>query len=322
MEVGSLTIQPMWRRRSARTLRPMTAPASFAAGTALSDSLAAATARVGEGLVSVSGRRWPITGIVHGKDLVLTAAHATDREEGLRVHAANTWHPAQLVGRDPGLDLALLRVPGATLSPVTWLEAGQRRVGSLVLAVSRPRGALRTRLGVLSVVEPGFMTPWGARVDATLEADVSTRPGLAGAALADVEGRVLGMYVSGGPRERRVVLPAETLSRVAAELLEHGRVRRGYLGVGTQPVRLQGQARTAAGQETGLLVLSVEPGGPSDAAGLTLGDVILALDGTSMEDVHDLLARLAQDAVGRALVLRLLRGGKLEERTVSVGARP
>ncbi|HEY3586692.1 MAG TPA: serine protease, partial [Myxococcaceae bacterium] len=218
----------------------MTASSPFAAATALSEALAAATARVGEGLVAVSGRRWPITGIVHGKDLVLTAAHAADREEGLRVQVGETGHPAQLVGRDPGLDLALLRVSGASLTPVTWLEPAQRRVGSLVVAVSRPRGALRTRLGVLSVVEPGFMTPWGARVDATLDADVSARPGLAGAALADVEGRVLGMYVSGGPRERRVVLPAETLARVASELLAHGRVRRGYLGIGTQPVRLQG----------------------------------------------------------------------------------
>jgi S1-C subfamily serine protease len=118
------------------------------------------------------------------------------------------------------------------------------------------------------------------------------------------------------------VLPAETLARVASELLAHGRVRRGYLGVGTQPVRLQGQARAAAGQETGLLVLSVEPGGPSDAAGLALGDVLLSLDGTPMEDVHDLLARLAHDAVGRSLPLKLLRGGKVEERTVAIGVRP
>jgi len=300
----------------------MTAPSPFAPAAALSDALAAATARVGEGLVSVSGRRWPITGIARDNDLVLTAAHATDREEGLRVHAGGGWHPAQLVGRDPGLDLALLRVRGPALAPVRWVEPSQRKVGSLVLAVSRPRGALRTRLGVLSSVEPGFLTPWGARVDASLEADVSSRPGLAGAALADVEGRVLGMYVSGGPRERRIVLPAETLDRVATELLAHGRVRRGYLGVGTQPVRLQGQARAAAAQDFGLLVLSVEPGGPSDAAGLALGDVLLALDGAPMTDVQDLLSRLAHDAVGRSLPLKLLRGGKLEERTVAVGVRP
>ena len=101
-----------------RTLNRMTAPSPFAAATALSEALAAAAASVGEGLVSVSGRRWPITGIAQAKDLVLTAAHAADREEGLRVHAGGSWHPAQLVGRDPGLDLALLRVPGASACPL------------------------------------------------------------------------------------------------------------------------------------------------------------------------------------------------------------
>src|SRR5512144_2768179 len=109
----------------------MTASSPFAAAVAVSEALAAAAARVGEGLVSVSGRRWPITGIVHASDLVLTAAHAADREEGLRVGSRGAWHPARLVGRDPGLDLALLRVPEANLSPVTWLEPAQRRVGSL-----------------------------------------------------------------------------------------------------------------------------------------------------------------------------------------------
>ena len=297
-------------------------PSDFASATALSDALAAVTARVGESLVSVSGRRWPVTGIAHAPDLVLTVAHAAEREDGLRVHQGGNWHPAQLVGRDPGLDLALVRVPGVTLSPASWLEPAGRKVGALILAVSRPRGHLRSRVGVLSVAEPGFLTPWGARVDATLDADISTRPGLAGAAVADTEGRVLGMYVSGGPRDRRILLPAETLQRVASELLTHGRVRRGYLGVGTQPVRLQGAARAAAGQDAGLLVLSVEPGGPSDAAGLALGDVLLTLDGTATSDVSDLLARLASDAVGRSLTLKLLRGGKLEDRTVAVGVRP
>jgi S1-C subfamily serine protease len=293
-----------------------------AAAVALSDSLAAVTEQVGQNLVSVSGRRWPITGIAQAPDLVLTAAHGAEREDGLEVRVGERRLPAQLVGRDPALDVAVLRVAGASLAPVRWVAPADRRVGSLVLAVSRPRGAVRARLGLLSAVEPGFLTPWGARVDAALQADLSTRPGLAGAALADVRGGVLGMIVSGGPRERRMVLPAETLSRVAAELLAHGRVRRGYLGVGTQPVRLQGASRAAAAQEVGLLVVSVEPGGPSDAAGLALGDVLLSLDGTALTDVGDLLARLASDAVGRSLPLKLLRGGRIEERAIAVGVRP
>jgi len=289
---------------------------------ALSDSLAATTEQVGKSLVSVSGRRWPVTGIAHAPDVVLTAAHGADREDGLEVQVGDRRLPAQLVGRDSALDVAVLRVPGASLPPVRWVTPADRRVGSLVLAVSRPRGAVRARLGLLSAVEPGFMTPWGARVDATLQADLSTRPGLAGAALADARGGVLGMIVSGGFRERRIVLPAETLGRVTEELLAHGRVRRGYLGVGTQPVRLQGASRAAAAQDAGLLVVSVESGGPSDAAGLALGDVLLALDGTELADVGDLLARLAHDAVGRSLVLKLLRGGRVEERSIAVGVRP
>ena len=100
----------------------MTASSPFAAASAVSDALAAASARVGESLVSVSGRRWPITGIAQAADLVLTAAHATEREDGLRVHDGGSWHPAQLVGRDPGLDLALLRVAGANLTPARWVE--------------------------------------------------------------------------------------------------------------------------------------------------------------------------------------------------------
>jgi len=297
-------------------------PAESTPLVAFSDALASVTAQVGAHLVAVSGRRWPITGIAHAPDLVLTAAHAAEREEGLRVQVGERWLSAQLVGRDAGLDLALLRVADAGLSPARWATPTERRVGSLILAVSRPRGAVRARLGVLSAIEPGFLTPWGATVDATLQADISLRPGLAGAAVADVEGRILGMYVSGGFRERRVLLPAETLSRVADELLAHGRVRRGYLGVGTQPVRLQGASRAAAAQDAGLLVVSVEAGGPSDAAGLALGDVLLSLDGTTLLDIGDLLARLARDAVGRSLSLKLLRGGKVEERTIAVGVRP
>jgi S1-C subfamily serine protease len=297
-------------------------PTELPALTAFSDALAGVTAQVGTHLVAVSGRRWPITGIAFAPDLVLTAAHATEREESLRVQVGDRWLPAKLVGRDPGLDVALLRVADAGLSPARWATPTERRVGGLVLALSRPRGTVRARLGVLSAVEPGFLTPWGASVDATLQADISLRPGMAGAAVADVEGRILGMYVSGGFRERRVLLPAETLSRVAAELLAHGRVRRGYLGVGTQPVRLQGASRAAAAQDAGLLVVSVETGGPSDAAGLALGDVLLSLDGTALLDIGDLLARLARDAVGRSLPLKLLRGGRVEELSIAVGVRP
>src|SRR5450755_797114 len=151
----------------------------------LSSSLADVTASVGRSLVSLSGRRWPATGVAHSKDLVLTAAHVVRRLEQLVVQVGDAELPAELVGQDPALDVALLRVKDASLEPVRWRPSEGLRPGGLVLAVSRPRGVLRVRLGLLGGVGPAFRTAWGARVDAALDVEVSPRPGLAGAAVAD-----------------------------------------------------------------------------------------------------------------------------------------
>jgi S1-C subfamily serine protease len=288
----------------------------------LSESLADATESVGRSVVSIAGRRWPASGVVHAPDLVFTAAHAVNRLDHILLRIGDAEHPAQLVGQDPALDLALLRVPGAPLTPARWRPSTALRAGSLLLAVSRPRGGLRVRLGLLGGVGPGFHTAWGARVDAALEVELSPRPGLAGAALADVEGRAVGLVVSGLGRARRMVLPVETLARVAAELLAHGRVRRGYLGVGTQPVRLPPELHGVAGRGQGLLVVAVEPGSPADAAGLTFGDVLLEVGSTPTADVHDLLGTLAQAPVGEALTVKHLRAGTVHQRPVTVGVRP
>ena len=218
--------------------------------------------------------------------------------------------------------MALLRASGAALQPARWRPSAGLRPGALVVAVSRPRGSLRVRLGLLGGVGPAYRTPWGARVDAALDVEVSPRPGLAGAAVADVEGHLLGLLVSGLGRSRRMVLPAETLARTAEELLAHGRVRRGYLGVGTQPVRLPAALRSVAGREHGLLVVAVEAGSPADAAGLTFGDVLLQVGATPTADIGDLLGTLAEAPVGAPLSVQVLRGGAVEQRSVTVGARP
>jgi S1-C subfamily serine protease len=297
-------------------------PVPDSAARSLSDNLADASEAVGRSVVSIAGRRWPASGVVQAPDLVLTAAHAVNRLDHLVLRVGDAERQAQLVGQDPALDLALLRVPGALLTPARWRPSAALRAGSLLLAVSRPRGGLRVRLGLLGGVGPGFQTAWGARVDAALEVELSPRPGLAGAALGDVEGQVVGLVVSGLGRARRMVLPAETLGRVAVELLAHGRVRRGYLGVGTQPVRLPPQLHGVAGRTQGLLVVAVEPGSPADAAGVTFGDVLLQIGSTPTSDVHDLLGTLAQAPVGEALTVKLLRAGAVHERPVMVGVRP
>lgn len=295
---------------------------SAASAVSLSESLADATASVGRSILSIAGRRWPASGVAYGPEVVLTAAHAVNRLERVAVLVDGVETPAELVGQDPALDLALLRVSGAKLQPARWRPSLGLRPGSLVLAVARPRAEVRARLGLLASVGPAFRTPWGARVDAALDVELSTRPGLAGAAVADVEGQVLGLLVSGLGRSRRMLLPSETLARTAEELLAQGRVRRGYLGVGTQPVRLPAALRGVAGREHGLLVVAVESGSPADAAGLTFGDVLLQVGATSTADVEDLLGTLAEARIGEPLPLQVLRGGAVQERSVTVGVRP
>ncbi len=295
-------------------------PASVAVS--LSESLADVTASVGRSLVGIAGRRWPASGVAHAPDLVLTAAHAVNRLDKLAVTVDGVETPAELLGQDPALDLALLRVKGVSLLPARWRLSSALRPGSLVLAVSRPRSSVRVRLGLLGGVGPAYRTAWGARVDASLDVELSARPGLAGAAVADVEGQLLGLVVSGLGRSRRLVLPAETLVRTAEELLTQGRVRRGYLGVGTQPVRLPANLRGVAGREQGLLVVAVEAGSPADAAGLTFGDVLLQVGSAATADVGDLLGALAEAPIGQALPLHLLRAGAVQQRAVTVGVRP
>ncbi|MGO8970012.1 MAG: S1C family serine protease [Myxococcaceae bacterium] len=292
------------------------------AAVSLSESLADVTASVGRSLVGLAGRRWPASGVAYAADLVLTAAHAVNRLERLAVLVDGVETPAELVGQDAALDLALLRVSGAKLEPARWRPSAGLRPGSLVLAVARPRGSVRARLGLLAAVGAPYRTPWGARVDAALDVELSARPGLAGAVVADVEGLCLGLLVSGLGRSRRMLLPTETLARTAEELVSQGRVRRGYLGVGTQPVRLPAALRGVAGREHGLLVVAVEAGSPADAAGLTFGDVLLQVGTTSTADVHDLLGTLAEARIGEPLPLQVLRAGAVQERSVTVGVRP
>ena len=288
----------------------------------LSDSLADVTASVSRSLVGIAGRRWPASGVAHAADLVLTAAHAVNRLDHLAVTVDGVETPAELLGQDPALDLALLRVKGAALVPARWRASTALRPGSLVLAVSRPRSSVRVRLGLLGGVGPAYRTAWGARVEASLDVELSARPGLAGAVVADVQGQLLGLVVSGLGRSRRLVLPAETLARTAEELLTQGRVRRGYLGVGTQPVRLPASLRGVAGREQGLLVVAVEAGSPADAAGLTFGDVLLQVGSVATADVGDLLGALAEAPIGQPLPLHVLRAGAVQERSVTVGVRP
>jgi S1-C subfamily serine protease len=291
----------------------------------LSDALAATVEAAGSGVVRVEARqRLPASGIVWSSEgVIVTAHHVVERDDNIGIGLPrNETVSASLVGRDPSTDLAVLRVEGADLTPPTWAEPESLSVGHLVLGLGRPGRTVQATLGIASALGEGWRTPAGGRVEPYLQTDLVMYPGFSGGPLVDVNGGVLGLNTSALLRGISLSVPTPTVRQVVETLLAHGRVRRGYLGVGAQPARLPAALADQLGQETGLLLVSVEPEGPADHAGLTLGDTIVALDGQPVRHMDELLALLGSDRVGGSLPIRIVRGGQVQELTVTIGERP
>jgi len=160
----------------------------------------------------------------------------------------------------------------------------------------------------------------GPRLERYIQTDAAPYPGLSGGPLIDVGGKVLGIMVSGS-RGTAFAIPADLAWRVAGTLEERGSVKRGYLGILSQPVRLPDGQKLGLTQKGGLLVVGVEDGSPAGRGGLIVGDILVTLDGQPVEDTDDLLVLLGSDRVGRAVPVKLVRGGELEELEITVGER-
>jgi S1-C subfamily serine protease len=288
----------------------------------LSGRLAAVVDKAAPSVVRVEGRRRAASsGVVFGADTVLTAHHCLEWDEGIRVGLADGRSlSAALVGRDPTTDLALLRVGEAGLVAPAW-AADEVRVGQLVMGLSRPDRGVRAGLGVVSAAGEAWRTPAGGRVDRYVETDLALHPGFSGGLVVDASGGALGLKTAGLLRGVAVVVPAPTLRRVAEALAAHGHVRRGFLGVGTMPVRLAPEQEKALGQPAALLITSVQPDTAAARAGVLLGDALLAFDGQALNRPGDLFARLDEEAIGRSVTLRLLRAGQVKDVTAQVGTR-
>jgi S1-C subfamily serine protease len=288
----------------------------------LSSALAAAVEAAGPSIVRMEGReRVPATGIVWSADgVILTAHHVVEQEENLHVGLADGQTiAASLAGRDATTDIAVLRAEASGLAGATWAAAEDLRVGHLVLALGRPGRSVMATLGVVSALGSAWRTPAGGQLDRYVQTDVTMYPGFSGGPLVDANGKFVGMNSSALLRGVSMTVPATSLRTVVETLLTHGRVRRGYLGIGAQPVRLPPAIAGKAGQETGLLLVSVEAGSPADSGGLLLGDTIVALDGQPTRHLDDLLALLSGDRVGRAVPVRIVRGGQAKNVQVTIG---
>ena len=287
-----------------------------------SDALAAAVASAGEAVARVEARdRIPASGIVWSADgVIVTANHVVERDDRITVGVGEDSVPATLVGRDAATDIAVLRAEASGLKPAVWAEPDALRVGHVTLALGRPGRRVRATMGIASAIGGAWQSPGGRRFERYLQADVAMLPGFSGGPLIDVSGRAIAMNTSALRRFSSPAVPAGDVRRVTETLLEHGTVRRGYLGVTPQPARLPTAVAEELGQETGLLVTFVEAGGPADEGGLLLGDVIVAFDGAAVGHIDALFGVLA-DSAGRKAAVRVLRGGKLTDVSVTVGER-
>lgn len=277
----------------------------------LSSALAEVVARTAPSIVSVHSHRFRSTGFVWKTGLIVTADEALADEGAVEIGLPDgRTCPASIAGRDHTTDIALLRADIAS-APAT-LAATVPPLGALAIAVATDRDTPSAALGMVSTSGKSWRSLRGGDIDARIELDVRLRPAQQGGLALDASGQAFGMVVL-GPR-RVLVIPTATIERVAAQLEVRGRVARGYLGLGLQPVRLD--------DGIGAMVMQVDKAGPAAAAGIRQGDVIVAVDGQKLSGVRALARTLGPSSVGAVIDLAVRRGGEPAGFKVTVGERP
>jgi len=278
----------------------------------LSSALERVVAAARPSIVSVHSRRSRASGFVWKPGLAVTADEALAEEGDVTIVLADgTTRPATIAGRDHTTDIALLRFDGAGLTPAK-LSSRVPALGSLATVVAAQNGSATAALGAVSFAGERWRSLRGGDIDARIELDVRLRHSHEGALALNAAGEAFGMAVL-GPR-RVLVIPAATIERVATRLESHGRIARGYLGLGLQPIKLD--------DGIGAMVMSVDKAGPGAAAGLRQGDVIVGWNNEKLSGVRSLLRALGPDSVGTRVNLALRRGGAPAEVTVDVSERP
>jgi S1-C subfamily serine protease len=292
----------------------MSKPTSFTQTQDLSAALADLVAGVAPSVVAIRSDRLRSSGFVWRPGLIVTADEALSEEDKFIVTLpGGDTVAAQLVGRDSTTDVALLRVE-SDLQPVS-LAASTVTAGALVVAVGAEDGTSTVALGVVSRASGPWRSLRGGEIDARIELDLRLRRSAEGGLLLDATGTAIGMTVF-GPRRRVLVIPTATIERVAPKLASHGRIARGYLGLGLQPVAIEGS------EGSGAMVMSVDPQGPGALAGLHQGDILVAWNGEPIQHVQSLLRALGPDSVGQTVTLGLRRAGDTRQVPLTIAERP
>ena len=316
---------------------------------AISNEFASVVEKASSPVVAVHGRRRiPSSGVHWKPGIIVAAEHSLERDEEVTITlAGGTSIAAEVAGRDPSTDVAILKVgthpatndPGnaksgaqaegkaevGKLSLPEFADPSRLKVGHWVLAAARTsEGSPRASFALLGVVGPAWRSWRGGVLDLTLRLDRRLHPNFSGAPVVTSDGGVLGIATSGLSRYGAVVIPATTVDRVAAELEKKGHIGRGFLGIGLAPVRIPRRLRESLQitQETGMLVMAVEAESPADKAGVVLGDLLVALDGNPVRDTDDVQGSLAAERIGKPVEASMIRGGAATDIVITVGEHP
>lgn len=290
----------------------------------LSDQLADRIASAEQAIVAVNGsQRCGASGIYWQSGVIVTVDHAVQREEEISIRLADQRTvTATVVGRDSSTDLAVLQIQPIEVSPLQP-SSTPLRIGHLVLALGRAsEGDLNASMGIVGRLGGSWQTWQGGQIDQWIRPSLMSSFGQTGGALLDSAGQLIGMNTA-GPRHTTLTIPVATIQRVVNQLLQTGRIARGYLGVGMQPVPISERLVQSLNldQSAGVMILSVEPDSPADQAGVLIGDVLIALDAQPITDVSDVRLMLTSDRVGQAVTARVIRGGTILEQVIQVGER-
>ena len=290
--------------------------------TAFSNQLADLVAAVSPSVVQVRGHRRPSSGLVYAPDVVVTTARAVGREDGVQITAPDgRVLDAELAGWDLTTHVAVLKVAGLG-GPAVATSQSPVRVGQLALGAARSwSNSLTASAGIVAVIGGPLATGRRRAIDQVIRITAHMHDGFAGGACLDATGAVIGLVTAARIRGFRVVIPAAIAWKAAQEVLEHGRPRRGFLGVAGQAVRLAPGQRPAEDRATAVLIVGVTPDSPAAAAGLIVGDVLTDFDAQPIESPEDLLDVLIGDRVGKQVELRIMRGGTPQQFSVTVGEK-
>jgi len=291
----------------------------------LSDALAAAAEQGGKSTVLVNARRrMPASGIAYTADQILTASHVVERDEDISVMLPDgTELSATVLGRDPGSDLALLKLERAAATPAEPTKF-LARVGQMALALGRPsKDGIEASLGTVSAIGGPFRTHHGGMLERYLRTDSIPYPGFSGGPLVAADGTVLGLNTSGLTRGAAITIPTDVAWKTADAIAKHGHIRRGYLGIRSQTVEIPSAAQKAIKREqkTGLLIMGVEDDSPAGKGGLMVGDILVGVNGSPIHHHDDLFARLTGDTIGQSTPIDVLRGGQPQTIDVVIGER-